>query len=135
MGLKRSILPYFVFFGGLTGLITAFLLAYVTQVGIYPTTVQGKPANIFTVPAFFPVMFELTVLFSGFTALFGFLGLSQLPRWNHPLFASRQIHRVTDDGFYIAIEARDPKFSAEGTKGFLDEIGGDNIELVEDDEK
>ncbi len=70
MGLKRSILPYFVFFGGLTGLLTAFLLAYVTQVGIYPTVVQGKPANIFTVPAFFPIMFELTVLFSGFTALF-----------------------------------------------------------------
>ena len=57
MGLKRSILPYFVFFGGLTGLVTAFLLAYVTQVGIYPTLVQGKPANIFTIPAFFPVMF------------------------------------------------------------------------------
>ena len=132
MGLKRSSLPYFVFFGGVTGLITAFILAYVTQVGIYPTVVQGKPANIFTVPAFFPIMFELTVLFSGFTTLFACLGLCQLPRWNHPLFASRQFHRVTDDGFFIAIEARDPKFSAEGTKGFLDEIGGDNIELVED---
>ena len=135
MGLKRSILPYFVFFGGVTGLLTAFLLAYVTQVGIYPTVVQGKPANIFTVPAFFPIMFELTVLFSGFTALFACLGLCQLPRWNHPLFASRQAHRITDDGFFIAIEARDPKFSKEGTKGFLGGIGGDNIELVEEDEK
>mgnify|MGYP002027905121 FL=1 len=135
MGLKRSILPYFVFFGGVTGLLTAFLLAYVTQVGIYPTVVQGKPANIFTVPAFFPIMFELTVLFSGFTALFACLGLCQLPRWNHPLFASRQAHRITDDGFFIAIEARDPKFSKEGTKGFLGGIGGDNIELVEEDGK
>lgn len=133
MGIKRSILPYFVFFGGLTGLTTAFILSYVTQVGIYPTVVQGKPANIFTVPAFFPIMFELTVLFSGFTTLFGFLGLTQLPRWNHPIFASRQIHRATDDGYFIEIQARDPKFSAEGTRGFLDEIGGGNIELVEDD--
>jgi len=135
MGLKRSILPYFVFFGGVIGLLTAFLLAYVTQVGIYPTVVQGKPANIFTVPAFFPIMFELTVLFSGFTALFACLGLCQLPVWNHPLFASRQAHRITDDGFFIAIEARDPKFSKEGTKRFLDGIGGDNIELVEEDGK
>ncbi len=134
MGIKRSILPYFVFFGGVTGLCTAFLLAYITQVGIYPTVVQGKPANIFTVPAFFPVMFELTVLFSGFTTLFGLLGLCQLPRLNHPLFASRQFHRVTDDGFFIAVEARDPKFSAEGTKEFLTGIGGKNLELVEDDE-
>ena len=135
MGVKRSILPYFVFFGGLTGFFTALALAYITQIGIYPTVVQAKPANIFTVPAFFPIMFELTVLFSGFTTLFGLLALIQLPRLNHPLFASRQFRRVTDDGFFIAIEARDPKFSAEGTKGFLGEIGGSNIELVEDDSK
>lgn len=133
MGIKRSILPYLVFFGGMTGFITAVCLAYFTQVEIYPTVVQGKPASWLTIPAFFPVMFELTVLFSGFTTLFGLLGLMQLPRLNHPLFASKQFARVTDDGFFIAIEARDPKFSAEGTKSLLGEIGGANIELVEDE--
>jgi Protein of unknown function (DUF3341) len=71
MGIKRSILPWFVFFGGMTGTATAFTLAYTTQVVIYPTVVQAKPANIFSIPAFFPVMFELTILFSGFTVLFG----------------------------------------------------------------
>ena len=40
---------------------------------------------------------------------------------------------MTDDKFFIAIEARDAKFSAEATKSLLDEIGGANIELVEDD--
>jgi len=134
MGLKKSILPYLVFFGGLTGITTGFLLAYITQVQIYPTVVQAKPANIFTVAAFFPIMFELTILLSGFTTLFGLLGLMGLPRLNHPLFASKQFKRVTDDGLYIAIEARDPKFSPEATKAFLEEIGGYNIELVEDDE-
>lgn len=135
MGVKRSILPYFVFFGGLIGFLTAMALAYGTQVVLYPTVVQSKPTNIFSVPSFFPIIFELTVLFAGFTTLFGLLALCQLPRFNHPLFASRQFARVTDDGFFIAIEARDPKFSADNTKGFLDEIGGRNIELVEDDQK
>lgn len=134
MGLKRSILPWFVFFGGITGTATAFALAYTTQVVIYPTVVQAKPTNIFTIPAFFPVMFELTILFSGFTVLFGLLGLIQLPRLNHPLFASKQFHRATDDGFFIAIEARDAKFSPDGTKNLLAEIGGANIELVEEEE-
>lgn len=134
MGVKRSILPWFVFCGGITGTITAFILAYSTQVVIYPTVVQAKPANIFTVPAFFPIMFELTILFSGFTVLFGVLALMQLPRFNHPLFASRQFHRATDDGFFIAIEARDPKFSPNGTKDLLAEIGGANIELVEEED-
>ena len=132
MGLRRSILPYFVFFGGLTGLCVAVALAYSTQVIIYPTIVQAKPANINTIAAFFPIMFELTILLSGFTVLFGLLGLMQLPRFNHPLFNSRQFNRVTDDGFFIAIEAKDPSFSAEETKQLLEEAGGKNIELVED---
>ena len=134
MGMKRSILPWLVFFGGATGTLTGFLLAYVTQVGIYGTVVQAKPVNIFTVPAFFPVMFELTILFSGFTVLFGLLGLMKLPRLNHPLFASRQFHRATDDAFFIAIEARDPKFSPDGTKALLETIGGSNIELIEEED-
>lgn len=133
MGVKRSILPYLVFFGGLTGFLTAISLAYITQVEIYPTVVQGKPANAYTIPAFFPIMFELTVLLSGFTTLFGLLGLMGLPRLNHPLFASKQFARATDDAFFISIEARDPKFSAEETKKLLSDIGGSSIELVEDE--
>ena len=133
MGLKRSILPYLVFVGGVTGFLTAVALAYITQVVIYPTVVQGKPANIFTIAAFFPVMFELTILLSGFTTLFGVLGLMGLPRWNHPIFGSEQIKGATDDKFFIAVEARDKNFSAEDTKALLADAGGKNIELVEDD--
>ena len=133
MGLKRSILPYMVFCGGMTGTTIAFLLAYTTQVVIYPTVVQSKPANFFTIPAFFPIMFELTILLSGFMTLFGLLALMKLPRLNHPLFASKQFERSTDDGFFIALEARDPKFSAQGTKDFLGEIGGASIELIEEE--
>ncbi len=134
MGIKRSILPWFVFFGGMTGTATAFTLAYTTQVVIYPTVVHAKPANIFTIPAFFPIMFELTILFSGFTVLFGLLALIQLPRLNHPLFASERFARATDDGFFIAIEARDPKFSPNQTREWLAEIGGEHIELVEEED-
>lgn len=134
MGIKRSILPRLVFVGGLTGFVTAFVLSYATQVVIYPTVVQAKPANLFTIPAFFPIMFELTVLFAGLTVLFGLLALIRLPRLNHPLFESRQFQRVTDDGFFIAIEALDPSFDTQETRTLLAEIGGANIELVEEDD-
>jgi hypothetical protein len=132
MGLDRSKLPFFVFFGGATGLLTAVGLQFFTQVYLYPTVVQAKPANLFTIPAFFPVMFELTILLSALTTLFGLLGLIQLPRLNHPLFESEQFKRVTDDGFFIAIEARDPSFHREQTKALLAELGGQDIELVEE---
>ena len=68
------------------------------------------------------------------STLFGLLGLMKLPRFNHPLFASRQFHRATDDAFFIAIEARDPKFSHDGTRRLLEDIGGKSIELVEEED-
>jgi hypothetical protein len=133
MGLKRSILPWFVFFGGATGTATAFSLAYITQCIIYKTIVQAKPANIFTTPAFFPIMFELTILFSAFTTLFGCFALMGLPRLNHPLFTSKLFRKFSDDGFFISIEARDPKFHQTETKALLEKLGGKNVELVEDE--
>jgi hypothetical protein len=148
MGNPRSKLPYLVFCGGITGTTIAFILQTVTQtnfwgslglkfvediVETYPTVVQAKPIDIWTLPAFFPVMFELTILFSAFTTLFGLLALIGLPRWNHPLFASKRFAKFSDDGFFVCIEARDPKFSQEGTKALLEKAGGKNIELVEDD--
>jgi len=148
MGNPRSILPKLVFVGGMTGTFIAFTLQTLTQtnfwssIGLgflqklaetYPTIVQAKPTDIWTLPAFFPVMFELTILFSAFTTLFGLLALMGLPRLNHPLFASKQFGKFSDDSFFVCIEARDPKFSQEGTKALLEKIGGKNIELVEDE--
>ncbi|MFM7603963.1 MAG: DUF3341 domain-containing protein [Prosthecobacter sp.] len=148
MGNARSGLPKLVFCGGITGTTVAFILQTVTQthfwsslglgfvqeiVETYPTVVQAKPTDIWTLPAFFPVMFELTILFSAFTTLFGLLALMGLPRWNHPLFASKRFAKFSDDGFFVCIEARDPKFSQDGTKALLEKIGGKNIELVEDE--
>ncbi len=133
MGLGKSSLSWFVFIGGATGTLTAFLLQFITQVVIYPTYVQDKSASITTLPAFFPVMFELTVLFSAFTALFGSMILNRLPRWNHPLFTSEQFSRFSDDAFFICIEARDPQFSKEETRALLKKLGGKGIELIEDE--
>ncbi len=133
MGVQRSKLPWLVFFGGMTGTTVAFLLQFITQVKLYPTIVQAKPASIMSLPAWFPVMFELTVLFSAFTTLFGLFAIIGLPRWNHPIFSSKRFGRFSDDGFFVCIEARDPKFTAEGTKAFLEQLGGKHVELVEDD--
>jgi len=118
--------------GGALGCISGFFLQVATQIWIYPTIVQGKPSNIFTLPAFFPVLFELTILFSALTVMVGFFIFSQLPRLNHPLFESKQFHRASDDGFFISIEARDARFNREQTLRFLEEIGGKDIELVEE---
>ncbi|MCB1091464.1 MAG: DUF3341 domain-containing protein [Verrucomicrobiae bacterium] len=131
MGLKKSWLSGVVLAGGLTGFTTALILQFFTQVNLYPTVVQGKPTNLDTVPAFFPVTFELTILFSAFATLFGLLIFLVLPRWNHPLFESALFKKFSDDGFLLVIEAKDPKFREDKTKEFLESIGAKAIDRVD----
>jgi len=133
MGLKRSILGKVVFFGGLTGFLTAVTMEFGTSSFLYPLIVAGKPTNLYTVPAFFPIMFELTILISAFTAVFGMLIMNGLPRLNHQLFNWDRFKKVTEDKFFVAIESEDPKFSTRSVKDFLESLGGTNITTIHED--
>src|SRR5205814_6124707 len=107
MGLGKSWLSAVVLIGGITGLLTAVILEFGPSSILYPLVVHGKPVDWRTVPAFFPIMFELTILFSAFSAFFAVLTMNVLPRWNHPVFNWRRFSRATNDGFFLIIEARD----------------------------
>lgn len=133
MGLKRSILGKIIFVGGLTGFLTAVGLQFIPSSFLYPLIVAGKPTDLFTVPAFFPIMFEMTVLFSAFTTVLGMLILNGLPRWNHPLFNWERFKKFSDDKFFCVIETRDPKYSERSAQDFLQSLGGQNITLVHED--
>jgi hypothetical protein len=130
MGLKRSLLGKIIFLGGLTGFVSAVALQFIPSSFIYPLIVMGKPTNLFTVPAFFPIMFEFTVLISAFTATFGMLIMNGLPRLNHPMLGWERFKRVSDDKFFCVIEKRDPKFSEREVRDFLESIGGHNITKI-----
>jgi hypothetical protein len=130
MGLRKSPLGYIIFCGGLTGFLTAASLEFIPSSFLYPLVVHGKPVNFFTVPAFFPIMFELTVLFSAFTAFFGVFVMNRLPRFHHPIFDYEPFRRVTDDSFFLVIEATDPRFSDTVTREFLEEIGGKDVTVL-----
>lgn len=130
MGIKKSPLGYIIFCGGFTGFLTAVCLEFIPSSFLYPLIVHGKPVNLFTVPAFFPIMFELTILLSAFTAFFGTFILNRLPRWNHPLFEHEEFKRFSNDAFFLAIESTDPKFSEKETFEFLEQIGGSGVTLI-----
>lgn len=140
MGVRPTILPLLVFGAGATGTTVGFLLQTFTNatsltvwalvwVTGYPFKISGKP--MLSMPAFIPVMFELTILLAALTAVFGMLILNGLPRLHHPLFHSERFLRASDDRFFIAIEAKDPKFSRARTESFLRSLNAVAVEAVE----
>ena len=130
MGLGKSWLSTVVLCGGICGLVTAVVLESYPSLIEYKTVVHGKPTNWATVPAFVPIFFELTILFSAFACVFGLMAMTRLPRWHHPMFNWERFSKASDNGFFIAIEARDPKFSETKTRQFLESLGGRYVTLI-----
>jgi hypothetical protein len=130
MGLKDSVLPWMVLVAGTTGcVLISWLMIWVAAYD-YPLNIGGKPT--WSIPAFVPPAFEVTILFSALTAVFGMFFLNGLPRLNHPLFHSKRFERVTDDKFFIVIEAQDKLFDLEKTKALLEGTHPVAVELVEE---
>ena len=128
MGLRRSILPYIILVMGLAGAASGFALQTWVHAIEYPLVISGKP--YFAWPAFVPITFELGVLGGALGAVFGMLGLNQLPMHYHPLFNSSRFERATDDTFFISIEARDPRFDAVVTRDLLAAAGARHVEEI-----
>jgi mono/diheme cytochrome c family protein len=131
MGIKMTILPWFTLGAGLTGLATAILMQWWMNAYDYPWLISGKPT--WSIPANVPIMFELTVLFSAITTLVGMLMLNNLPHPAHPLDLVKRFARVTDDKFFLLIQAADPKFDDAETRALIDATDPVAVETVLED--
>jgi hypothetical protein len=125
LGIKRSILPYLVFLGGVAGLFTGIGLQYFVHVWDYPLNVGGRP--YFSLPSFIPPTFELTILFASFTAVFGMLFLNGLPQPYHPVFNVPRFALATREKFFLLIETKDPKFNYDETRSFMQTLDASEV--------
>ncbi|GAA3915069.1 DUF3341 domain-containing protein [Chitinophaga oryziterrae] len=121
MGLRETSLHTAGFVYGITGTTTALSCMSWIFTTDWPMNIGGKPH--FPLPAFIPITFELTVLFSAVGMVLTFCYLCQLaPFVKKHIFHPRQ----TDDLFVMAIEVT-AKTNAEELKKFLAGIGGTQI--------
>lgn len=81
-----------------------------------------RPRPYFSWVSFIPPAYEVTILFAALTAAGSMLLLNGLPRHHHPVFNVPRFSRASQDGFFLAIEASDPKFNIEQTRAFLDQL-------------
>lgn len=130
IGLHHNRLPLIVLLGGIAGGLFGFGLQYWTTVIDYPLNVGGKPFNSW--PMFVPVTFECIILFGALSAVLGMIALNGLPQPYHPIFNAPNFDRASSDGFFLCIEATDPKFDMETTRGFLSRLQPQQVSEVED---
>lgn len=143
IGIKPTLLPWIVLIMGLVGMASGFVLTIFTMGDLniavpgppgapplepYPFMISGKP--FLSIPAYIPPIFELTILFSAFGAVFGMFLLNKLPLLYHPLLSNQTFKRATSDRFILVVEARDRSFDAEQTRAFLKQQGALSTEEV-----
>jgi len=128
MGLRSSRVPWVSLAGGIFGGLSGLALQIWTMGIDYPQNISGKPLVAFQ--AYVPVTFELTILFAAFGTFFATWGLSGLPEFFHPVMQHPTFGRVTDDKFFISVEAVDPRFELEKTRALLQTTGAKEIQEV-----
>lgn len=142
LAIKPTILPWIVLAMGLGGMCTGLTLTMYTMAGPqgvdyipvslegYQYLISGKPYA--ALAAYIPVIFELTIMFAAYTAVFAMFLLNRLPLLFNPLFKSPLMKRATDDRFILAINADDPRFDLDRTRRFLQQQGALSTDLVRD---
>lgn len=122
---SRTVLPKLVLAGGLTGMLTGFVLQYWAAAVEYPMNVGGRPQAAW--PSFVIPSYELTILFSALTAAIGMVLLNGLPQPYHPVFNVERFSMASSDAFFLVVEAVDPKFDRESTTAFLRSLGAKGV--------
>lgn len=121
MGLRETSLHTAGFIYGITGTTTALSFMSWVFTTDWPMNIGGKPH--FPLPAFIPITFELTVLFSAVGMVMTFMYLCQLA----PFVKKHVFHpRQSDDLFVMVIELTE-KTRAEEVKAYLDSVGAKEI--------
>jgi hypothetical protein len=125
MGLRETSLHTAGFIYGITGTTTALTFMSWVFTKDWPINFGGKP--FWSLPAFIPITFELTVLFAAVGMVLTFCYLCQLA----PGVKKHHFDlRATDDLFVMAIEINE-KSNAEEVVNKLTSFGGENVRVEE----
>ena len=123
LGMRETSLHTAGFIYGITGTTTAISCMTWVFTKDWPLNIGGKPH--FALPAWVPIIFELTVLFAAVGMVLTFCYLCQLA----PFVKKHHFHtRATDDLFVMVIETT-AKTNVEDLKSFLSANGALEIDV------
>ena len=125
MGLSESRLHIAGFVYGMLGTLTAFLFMTWVFTRDWPIIFGGKP--YWSIPAFIPITFELTVLFASVGMVVSFYTVNGLwPGVQNPTLDDR----ITDDKFCLAFDVTGcTEEESDNLRGFLSTSGASEINV------
>ncbi len=124
MGLKRSFIPYIAFGGGILGCSLGLYFQYWTAAVSWPLNIAGKP--FFSAPAFIPITFEMTVLFSALSSVATLLFVGRLPRVDPPVIDPD----LTSHKFAVFIPTDDVGYDEKKIDQLFRELGAEQVKKV-----
>lgn len=128
MGLAPTRLAITSFIYGIIGLIVAIAMMNFIMIQDWPMDIGGKPSFSFiqNMPAFVPIMFELTVFFAAHLMVFTFFMRSKL--WPFKRAENPDV-RTTDDHFLMEVTLGN--HDAKELTDFLFNTGASEIKLID----
>ena len=120
IGFEKNGVALVCLIGGLLGCTAAFTLQWWINSVSYPINIGGRP--FYSWPSFIIVAFEMTILFSGLSAVFGMIALNGLPMPYHPVFNVPQFDAASRDKFFIIIFSSDKNYDPVRTRAFLESL-------------
>lgn len=131
MGLAETRIAITSFMYGLVGLTVSIVMMNFIMIQDWPQDIGGKPSFTYleNMPAFVPIMFELTVFFAAHLMVITFYMRSKL--WPFKS-AENPDPRTTDDHFLMAIDTG--KHDVDKMSQFLKDTGAIEISLIENED-
>ena len=129
MGLEPTRIAITAFLYGCVGLIVATTMMNFIMIEDWPQNIGGKPSfsYIENMPAFVPIMFELTVFFAAHLMVITFYLRSRMWPFKN---AENPDPRTTDDHFLVEIPIQD---NEKQLKALLAKTGAVELHVVEKD--
>ncbi|WP_347358537.1 DUF3341 domain-containing protein [Bdellovibrio sp.] len=124
-GIKRSWIPYVAFVMAVVGLGGGLWLTWWTSAVDWAVNVGGKP--FFSLPAFVPIMFELTILFSALSSVAALFYACGIPRLDPPVIdPDLSCHK-----FAIFIPHNDIGYDEAKIEQMFKELGATDVKKTE----
>ena len=127
LGAKPSPLSYVTAAGALFGALGGYGLQWLLNAYLYPVNAGGRPPHMPL--AFVIITIEMGFLFGGLAAFFGNFVASRLPQLWEPIADADGFASATRAGFWLAVDADDPRYDAPALAAMLRASHAKRLEL------